>query len=176
MTSAASPSEQRGRPDPAGLERDGFSLWASGSPKQALEALEQALQAKPNAANLIAAFLLADGLGDQPRRDRLLEELCTKLQRQVPRMVAIGRMMRDALAGGGKASLDLATVDKVLRDMPPRTRGNAEFLVGRFLLNRGQTESARKYLQLAADSGQTHPDLKQIAANSLRSPAAGKGP
>jgi tetratricopeptide (TPR) repeat protein len=162
------------RPDPAGLERDGFSLWASGSPKQALEAMEQAAQAKPNAANLIAAFLLADEMGDKARRDRLLEDLCSRLETQVPRMVAIGRKMRDSLANGGKGSLDLAAVDRVLRDMPPKTRGNAEFLVGRFLLNRGQTESARKYLQLAADSAQTHPGLKEIAANSVRSPEAGK--
>jgi tetratricopeptide (TPR) repeat protein len=162
------------RPDPAALQKDGFSLWASGSPKQALESLEQAAQAQPNPANAIAAFLLADELGDKARRDRLLEELCAKLQRQVPRMVAIGRMMRDALADGGKGSLDLAAVDKVLRDMPAKTRGNAEFLVGRFLLNRGQAESARKYLQQAADTSQTHPGLKQIAADSVRSPEAGK--
>ena len=160
------------RPDPAGLQRDGFSLWASGSAKQALESLEQAARAQPTAANAIAAFLLADELGEKARRDRLLEELCTKLQRQVPRMVAIGRMMRDALAGGGKGALDLAAVDKVLGDMPAKTRGNAEFLVGRFLLNRGQPESARKYLQRAAESSRTDPGLRQIAADSVRPPEA----
>jgi tetratricopeptide (TPR) repeat protein len=160
------------RADPAGLQRDGFSLWAAGSSKQALESLEQAQRAQPTAANAIAAFLLADELGEKARRDRLLEELCTKLQRQVPRMVAIGRMMRDALADGGKGSLDLAAVDKVLGDMPARTRGNAEFLVGRFLFNRGQLDSARKYLQRAADSSQTYPGLRQIAVDSVRQPNA----
>jgi tetratricopeptide (TPR) repeat protein len=162
------------RPDPTGLQRDGFALWASGSAKQALEALEQAARARPSAANAIAAFLLADELGETVRRDQLLEELCTKLQRQVPRMVAIGRMMRGALADGGKGALDLAAVDKVLGDMPLKTRGNAEFLVGRFLLNRGQQESARKYLQRAAQSGRTDPGLRQIAADSTRPPEAKK--
>ena len=157
-------------PDPSRLQQDGFSLWASGSPKQALDALEQAEEIRHDPANSIAAFLLADELGDKVRRDRLLEELCTNLQRQVPRMVTIGRMMRDALADGGKGSLDLAAVDKVLGAMPARTRGNADFLVGRFLKNRGQTESARKYLQRAADSSQTHPGLRQIASDSVRAP------
>ena len=160
------------RPDPAGLQRDGFSLWAGGSPKQALESLEQAEKAQPTAANAIASFLVADELGEQARRDQLLEELCTKLQRQVPRMVAIGRMMHDVLANGGKGSLDLAAVDKVLGDMPLRTRGNAEFLVGRFLLNRGQQQSARKYLQRAAESSRTDPGLRQIAVDSMRPPEA----
>ena len=41
-------------------------------------------------------------------------------------------------------------------------------------LNRGQTETARKYLQQAADTSQTHPGLKEIAAASVRSPGAGK--
>jgi uncharacterized protein HemY len=160
------------RPDPSRLEQDGFSLWARRSPKQALIALEQAQRAKRNPANSIAAFLVADELGDTPRRDHLLEELCTDLERQFPRIVTIGRMMRDALADKGKGSLDLAAVEKVLGAMPARTRGNADFLVGRFLLNRGQAESARKYLQRAADSSQTHPGLRQIAADSLRVPEA----
>ena len=157
-------------PDPSRLQQDGFSLWASGSPKQALDALEQAERIRHDPANSIAAFLLADELGDKARRDRLLEELCTNIQRQVPRMVTIGRMMRDALADGGKGSLDLAAVDKVLGAMPARNRRNADFLVGWFLKNRGQTESARKYLQRAADSSQTHPGLRQIASDSVRAP------
>jgi tetratricopeptide (TPR) repeat protein len=160
------------RPDPGRLSRDAFSLWASGSLKEALHALEQAARAQPNPANSIAAFLVADELGDNARRDRLLEDLCTNLQRQVPRMVTIGRMMRDALAGGGEGALDLAAVDKVLGAMPDKTRGNADVLVGRFLLNRGQAESARKYLQRAADSSRTHPELRQIAADSVRAPDA----
>ena len=130
---------------------------------------EQAERIRHDPANSIAAFLLADELGDQARRDRLLEELCTNIQRQVPRMVTIGRMMRDALADGGKGSLDLAAVDKVLGAMPARNRRNADFLVG-WLKNRGQTESARKYLQRAADSSQTHPGLRQIASDSVRAP------
>jgi hypothetical protein len=134
--------------------------------------LEQAERARPNPATSIAAFLMADELGETARRDRLLDDLCSKLQRQVPRMVTIGRMIRDALAGGGKGSLDLAAVDQVLGAMPARTRGNADFLVGRFLLNRSQAESARKYLQRAADSSQTHPGLRQIAADSVRAPEA----
>jgi uncharacterized protein HemY len=156
-------------PDPAGLQQDGFSLWAGGATKPALDSLEQAERARPTPATAIAAFLVADELGDQARRDRLLDELCTKLQRQVPRMAAIGRMMRDALAGNGKGSLDLAAVDKLLGDMPHKTRGNADFLVGRYLLNRGQAESARKYLQRAADSSATQDSLRQMAIHAVRS-------
>ncbi len=158
------------RPDPARLEEDGYALWANGSAKQALESLEQAARNKPSAANAIAVFLLADELGEKPRRDQLLEELCTKLQRELPRMVAIARMIRDSLANDGKGELDLARIDRILGDMPAKARANAEFLVGRFLFNRGQRESARKYLQLAADSSRTDPGLRQIAIDSLRPP------
>jgi tetratricopeptide (TPR) repeat protein len=166
------PAARADRPDPRRLQQDGFALWASGSAKEALDALDQVARVQRNPENSIAAFLLADELGDKVRRDRLLEEMCTNLQRQTPRMAAIGRMMRDALAHDGKGSLDLAAVEKLLGAMPVRTRGNADFLVGRFLLNRGQAESARKYLQRAADSSRTHPGLRQIATDSVRAPEA----
>ena len=163
-----------GSPGPRRLQQDGFSLWASGSPKQALESLEQAGRARSaTSREFHRGIPPGRRAGRQGPPRSLLEELCTNLQRQVPRMVTIGRMMRDALADGGKGSLDLAAVDKVLGDMPAKTRGNAEFLVGRFLKNRGQTESARKYLQRAADSSQTHPGLRQIAAR-LGSAAGGQ--
>ena len=119
--------------------------------------LEKAYAEPSRRRESIAPFLLADELGDKARRDRMLDELCTKFQGQVPGMVTIGRMIRDALAGGGKRPLDLAAVDKVLDRMPAKTRGNADFLVGRFLLNRGQPESSRKYLQRAADARRRRP-------------------
>jgi tetratricopeptide (TPR) repeat protein len=164
------------RPDPGAVQQDAFSLWMTGSTKQALDAMERADQARATPATAIAAFLLADELGDKARRDRLLEVICTRIHRPpVPRLIAIGRMMRAALAGDGKGSLDLPALDKVLDAMPRRTCGDADFLVGRFLLNRGQAESARKYLRRAAETSETQDGLKQIAVDSLRSIDAKKG-
>ena len=105
----------------------------------------------------------------------MLNELCAKFQDRVPRMVALARMIREAHADGGEHPLDLAAVDKVLERMPANMRGNAEFLIGRYQLNRGQPESARKYLQYAAKAPETQAWLKVIAVDSLRSMDAKKG-
>ena len=61
-------------------------------------------------------------------------------------------MIRDALADGGEFPLDLAAVDRRARpDARTGPAGTPQFLVGRYLMNRGQAESARKYLQPAAE-------------------------
>ncbi len=68
-----------------------------------------------------------------------------------------------------KHPLDLAAGDKVLDRMPPKNRVNADFLIGRYLLNRGQPELARKYLQGCADSPERHIWTQLVALDSLRS-------
>ncbi len=163
-----------GRPDLAGPHQLGFFQWATGAPKKALENLEKAEAAKPSPLHAFSAMLLADELGDKVRRDRMLNELCAKFQDRVPRMVALAGMIREAHTDGGEHPLDLAAVDKVLERMPANMRGNAEFLIGRYQLNRGQPESARKYLQYASSAPETQAWLKVIAVDSLRSMDARK--
>ena len=76
--------------------------------------------------------------------------------------------MRDELADATHHPLDMAAVDRVLESIPEEGRGNADFLVGRYLLNRGKADLATRYLKRRADSPKTFVWLKAIAADSLR--------
>jgi hypothetical protein len=80
-------------------------------------------------------------------------------------------MIRDSLADGGKRPLDLTAVDRVLECIPPETRGNTEFLVGRYLFIHGKRDAARKHLERCADSKPTYSWLRVIAKEGLRSPS-----
>ena len=44
----------------------------------------------------IALILLADELGDAPRRGKMLDEFCNRFAAKWPRVVAIARLLRDA--------------------------------------------------------------------------------
>ena len=158
-----------GRPDLNAPARNGFFFWAIGSPNKAVANLERAYNANPAVVFGFSLMLLADELGNTEHRDQMLDELCTKFQDKWPRMVEIFQMMRVSLADGGKRPLDLVTVDQVLEGMPANARGNAGFLVGRFLLNRGQNADAQKYLQQCADSPSSQLWLRAMAADAARS-------
>ena len=161
-------AEVAGSPEPEDLPRIGFFYWSIGSPKKVLEFMEKAYETTPTALNGIAIVILADELDDKDRRDRMLERVAAQFQGKVPRMVTICTMIRNTLASGGNPPLDLVAVDKVLDNMPAKNRVNGDFLVGRYLLNRRQTEAARKYLKRFADLGELHIWLRLLATDSLR--------
>ncbi len=149
----------------------GYFYWSIGSTRKAMEYLEKA---EPSALNGIAQVLMADELNDKDRRDRMLDTVAAQFQGKVPRMVTICKMIREATARGGEAPLDLAAVDRVLDRMPAKNRGNADFLVGRFLINRHRPEAACKYLGRCADSAETMLWPRLIALDALRSLDSGK--
>jgi tetratricopeptide (TPR) repeat protein len=163
-----------GRPGLNPPVRNGLFYWSIGSPNKAAVNLERAYNANPSLLFGFSLMLVNDELGNHDRRDQLLDDLCTKFQVNWPRVVEIFRMLRESLADGGKRPLDLQAVDRVLESMPAQARGNSSFLVGRFLLNRGRTADARKYLQQCADTPGSQLWFKAMAADLARS--AGKAP
>ncbi len=162
-------AEIEGPSDPEEATKIGFFYWSVGSPKKALDSMEKAFQLEPSALRGIARVLLADELNDKPRRDRMLEEVSALFQGKFPRMVTLCKMIHDTLVNGGRPSLDLAAVNNVLDRMPDKSRFNADFLVGRYLLNRHQPDAARKYLKRCADSGEAHVWPQVIAIDALHS-------
>jgi tetratricopeptide (TPR) repeat protein len=162
-------TEIEGASDPEETTKIGFFHWSVGSPKKALDFIEKAFQAEPSALRGIACGLLADELNDKARRNRMLEQVIALFQGKNPRMVTLCKMIHDTLVNGGRPPLDLAAVDKVLDRMPAKNRVNADFLVGRYLLNRRQPDAARKYLKRCADSGEVHVWSQVLAIDALRS-------
>ncbi len=164
----------QGRPDLADPTRAAYFYWSSGSTKRAQAAFEAVFEAEPSFANGISAAIVADEAGDSGRRDQLMERLCTAMKEQAPKSAAILQLMRESLAAS--QPLDLAAVDPILASISPEGRGNAEFFVGKFLLNRGRADVGRDHLRKASRSGLTHDWSRQIAATILRSDDAGKKP
>ena len=157
------------QPETGEITKIGFFYWSTGSRKQALEFMEKAYRVAPSALNGFARVLLADELGQKDRRDRMLDEVTAQFQGKVPRMVTICKLIRDSLADGGNQPLDLAAVDNVLDQMPAKNRVNADFFVGRYLVNRHRLDAARKYLKRCGDLGESHVWPQLLAIDALRS-------
>ena len=155
---------------PAAIESGdaGYIHWLNDSTRKALDVFDAAYRADPRVDLAASLMLVADELGDLEQRDAALEDLATKLKDKAPKTCAICMLFRDSLADGGKAPLDLAAVDAILETFPSRTRGNTEFIVGRFLLNRDRTDDAKKHLQRCVDSPASYQWVRAIAAKWLR--------
>ncbi len=164
-----------GRRDLNAPARNGLYFWTIGSPNQAAVNLERAYHANQAIVFGMALMLLADELGNHDRRDQMLDELSIQFKAKWPRMVDIFRLMRESLADGGKRPLDLEAVDRAMEGMPVPARGNAGFLVGRFLINRGKPEAARKYLHQCAETPDSQVWFKAMAADLVRSIEAKQG-
>jgi hypothetical protein len=82
--------------------------------------------------------------------------------------VNLCEMVRDAPIVDKKAVLDLKAADRILQRMPGRTRGEGEFLIGRFLQNHGQPGPAQKYLERCRQEPEMYIWVKAIAAASAR--------
>ena len=130
------------RPDLPEPKQLGFFFWSAGKTKKALEYLEKAYAESPAFVEGIALILLADELGDAPRRGKMLDDFCNRFAAKWPRVVAIARLFRDANGDAKRRSTSRPSRDSST-GCPPASRGNTEFLVGKYLLNRGQRESSR---------------------------------
>ena len=115
-------------------------------------------------------MVVADAMGDKARRDEILAKLTAELKDQAPKSVAICGLIRDSLADGGKKPLDLAAVDAIIESIPAEARGNAQFFVGKYLMNHGKPDAGRKYLRRCADSSATYLWLKLIADAAAKTP------
>lgn len=154
------------RPDIASPTSVAYYRWASGSIRSALDGFNHLYSAKPNPADGLDVMLLADEIGDTARRDEVLKDLCTKMRAQAPKSSAICDLMRESLATG--KPLDLKKVDAILGSIPAEGQGNTNFLVGKFLINRGHAEAARGYIQKAADSPHTRDWARAMSIARVR--------
>jgi len=156
------------RPGVVTPETVGYFRWLNGEPDKAVGPLEAGYRDSPDSLNAAALMLLVDELGDAKRRGEMLDILINALRDQAPKTAALGELFRDSLADGGETPLDLAAVDEILESIPLELRGNTEFIVGKFLLNRGRIDDARPHLQICADSHKSFAWTRAIAATILR--------
>jgi hypothetical protein len=108
------------------------------------------------------------------RRDEVLKEMYTRMRAQAPKSMAICDLIRESLAAG--KPLDLKPVDAILESIPAERRGITEFLVGKYLVGRGQVEAGRTYLRRVVDSPQTYVWARDISAQILRTTGKARTP
>lgn len=156
------------RPDLLHPGPPGFFAWSTGEVKPALDLLDRAYELQPGVVYGIARILVADELGDKARRDGLIGEFAARFK-DYPQLATLCAMIRDAPIVDKKPKLDLDAVEKLLKEMPARTRGDGEFLIGRFLLKHGQPRVAQKYLERCGEAPEPYVWLRAIAADSARS-------
>jgi tetratricopeptide (TPR) repeat protein len=164
----------RGRPDLADPTGVAYYSWLSGSMQRAQAAFDALFAEAPSAGTGIPLALVADEAGDSGRRDAVMKQLCTTMKDQAPKTLAIFQLMSDALATD--KPLDLAAVDAILNTLPPETRTNGDFCVGKFLLNHGRAEIGREYLRRAAESPMTHDWWRQLAVSIVGAKETEKKP
>ena len=166
-----------GRPDLADPRTTAYFYWSIHSLKKARDAFKRAIPLDPlDPSMTMHLALVADELGEAPRRDELFEVLWTKYQGQAPRTAQVCRAFREWFADGGKGDPDLAFVNRMIERLAPDRRGNLEFFVGRLLTTHGKPELARPYLQRSLGSENTDEWVRIIATDIVRPPGPEKEP
>ncbi len=94
--------------------------------------------------------LAADAAGDTALRDLALQHVVDQPRsaRTRPYFVSLAKLFQDALAMP-KPKLDLAAVDQLIEKFDPVTRLYLNEMTGRFLIKRGESREAMRYLQPA---------------------------
>jgi tetratricopeptide (TPR) repeat protein len=165
-----------GRPDLVNPEIAAYFSWSSGSPKIARDYLGKLYAVTPTALLGLQLATVCDELGDNKKRDAVLEEVCNELKGQAPKTFEICGMIRDSLSNPGKKPLDVEAVDKIILSIPAGNRWPTEFFVGKYLMNHGKAEAGRKYLKQCADFPGTLAWIRVIAADALKSAGQQKRP
>ncbi len=126
---------------------------------------------KHPAYGLLAA-LLADEIGDEATRDRLLRMVETGrssvMNEHRLAMRAFAKLLRDDFATEPEADIDLEEFERVVAEAPPYAPTQLWLLCGAYLSAHGREEKSREYLQLAATSPQTDRQWRLLARVSLR--------
>ncbi len=152
-----------------------FIDWNEGRPEEAAGLLESDDGSTPPLALAIYAALLHDQGDDAEKRAEAVKRL-PELKDQGPVTARIAGMLFDSLADGAPPP-DLAAIDALIAPMKPFPHAFCDFLVGRFLLNRGRAEDARKYLESCVATAELDLWSRAAAASWLRAafPDAGDG-
>lgn len=153
---------------PGSLEPAGaaFIDWSEGRPAQAVRLLEPEAESTDRLTTAVYIALLYDQVGDAEKRTAMARRIA-EMKNRGPVTVQIAGMLFDSLGDGAKP-IDLGAIDALVAPMPPSPRAFCEFLVGRFLLNRGRAEDARKRLEFCVGTAEMDPWLRAVAASWLR--------
>ncbi len=150
--------------DPYGLA---FYHWIEGDASAALRALDPGDAPTDNLVLALNLALLQDQTGAAEERDRTVKHIVDEMKDAGPKTVQICQMLFASLADGAKPP-DLAAIDAMIAPWQPQPRSICEYLVGRFLLNRGRVEDARKYLEYCIDCSVLDPWYRAAAGAWLR--------
>ncbi len=155
------------RRNPILEEAAGCFYWLDGRTEQAKAVLSKAY----NRGSLVAAFclaMIADDAKDASRRDQILKDLIARCKQSAPKLVAICQMLLDTvLDPGGKKPLDQAALDRLIEANELR-RDISEWVVGWFLKNHGQVETARTLLERAANSPNLWDGFRALADDAIK--------
>ncbi|WP_165066043.1 tetratricopeptide repeat protein [Paludisphaera rhizosphaerae] len=132
-----------GATDPVTLA---FYHWIEGDADAALRTLNPGTASTNDLRVAINLALLQDQTGATDERDKTVKRMVDEMKNSGPKTVEICEMLFGSLAPGAKPP-DLAAIDAMIADWTPEPRSIVEYLVGRFLLNRGRIEDARKHLE-----------------------------
>ncbi len=89
--------------------------------------------------------LCADEAGDNEARKRGWSEI----PEGDPVVTGLGKLFLEAVEKDERDGLDLTAVDELLKPASPKRQADLSYFVGRFLLRRGRTEEAIRYLEQA---------------------------
>ena len=119
----------------------GFMHYLDGEPREALEAFREAFKGRTTRppACIWRSWRRRWGTA------RCATRPCGRSGSQGTRMGAVGTMLRDAAAAGGKGKLDLLSLDRHLATVVGSARAELCFFVGRFLELWGQDADADAY-------------------------------
>lgn len=151
-----------------------FIDWSEGRPAQAVRLLEPEAESTDRLTTAVYIALLYDQVGDAEKRTAMAKRIAD-MKDQGPVTVQIAGMLFDSLGDGAKP-VDLEAIDALVSPMPPSPRAFCEFLVGRFLLNRGRAEDARERLEFCVGTAEMDPWLRAVAASWLRAAFPGEKP
>jgi tetratricopeptide (TPR) repeat protein len=152
--------------DPA-LEA-GFSSWLKGETQEATVSLRRAYDGASPLVAALALVALADDRGDTNQRDAILDDALARHRDKAPRMFDVLQIFRDALARGGRGTLDVPAIDRGVANVKANARGNTEFIVGWLLKRHGKRQDGENYLRRCLETPTTHVGLKRIADADLR--------
>ncbi|MHC5539681.1 tetratricopeptide repeat protein, partial [Singulisphaera rosea] len=163
-------AEIEGRRDVVDPKSAAYFYWSTGSLRKAQGALTRLGAENPvESSTILHLALIADEMDEPRRRDELLETIWTKYQGQAPRTAQVCRVLRRWLADGGQGEpLDQAFLDKQLDRLAPKSRGDLEFFVGRFLVLHDKPEIGRPYLRRCNAEPAADEWIRAIARQSLR--------
>ncbi|HET6325345.1 MAG TPA: hypothetical protein VFG04_11770 [Planctomycetaceae bacterium] len=158
---------------PAQLQQFGIYYLMTGEPKKAMPMFERSYQTSHDLDSAFHAALIADAVRKPGMRDRYLRLIAappkSKPQGNIDLYYRLGAQFRQAVAANAPQKVDLAEVDKILAAAEEAHLSPALSLyVGLFFKNRGEAESAKKYLIRCAQSNDWDGVEHTLACQLLR--------